>query len=461
MSKQRWSGRFSKKINPLALEFSASIDFDQRLGLYDALGSLIHCRMLAKQRIITRTDARKIERGLKGIIKDLHNKRFRFSKDLEDIHRNIEKTLIQRIGPVGGKLHTARSRNDQVALDLRLYCRDEVRRWIELLVKLEGTLLKKAQGHLDVIMPGYTHLQRAQPVLFAHHLLAYIEMFERDRMRLLDCFRRINILPLGASALAGTTFPINREFVAKALGFGGVSHNSLDAVSDRDFAIEMAACASLIMVHLSRLSEELILWSTSEFAFVSLPEDFCTGSSIMPQKINPDLPELVRGKTGRVYGSLMGLLTVMKGLPLAYNKDMQEDKEALFDLSDTVRSCLEILDPLIQKMKVQKKAMAAAASDSLLIATDIADFLVTKGVDFRSSHEITACLVRYATQNKKELTALTAAELKKFSKYLTPAVQKEWTASQSIAKRKAFGGTASQSVQREVQRLRKVLNASF
>ncbi|WP_291315280.1 argininosuccinate lyase, partial [Desulfuromonas sp.] len=362
MSDKPWAGRFTQPTDKFVEEFTASIDFDQRMYRYDIQGSIAHARMLARQGIIETAEADTIVEGLGAILAEIEAGSFEFSVSLEDIHMNIEARLIERIGTVGGKLHTARSRNDQVALDVRLYLRDELAEILEYLDKLQGSLLAQAEGNLAVIMPGYTHLQTAQPILFAHHMLAYYEMVKRDAGRMADVLKRLNVLPLGAGALAGTTFPIDREWVAAELGFDGVTRNSLDSVSDRDFALEFCAASSILMMHLSRLSEELILWSSADFAFVELTDAFCTGSSIMPQKKNPDVPELVRGKTGRVYGNLISLLTLMKALPLAYNKDMQEDKEPLFDTVDTVKGSLKIFADMIAEMKVQAENMRVAAA---------------------------------------------------------------------------------------------------
>lgn len=442
------------------MDFTQSVSFDQKLYFYDVRGSIAHARMLRKIRVLTEAELKKIVGGLQSIVRDLQTGKFQFKEELEDVHRNIESELIRRIGPAGGKLHTARSRNDQVALDFRLYCRDRLEELHESIVEMETVFVKKAREFIDVIMPGYTHLQRAQPVLFSHHLLAYVEMFERDRSRLLDAFRRMNILPLGSGALAGTTFPLDREFVAKELGFGDISHNSLDAVSDRDFAIELAATCSLLMMHLSRLCEELILWSSSEFDFIHLPESFCTGSSMMPQKMNPDVAELVRGKTGRVYGSLISLLTTLKGLPLAYNKDMQEDKEPVFDLFETSITCVDVIAAMINETRPNRQKMEAAAADGFLLATDLADWLVRQGVDFRSCHEVSARVVRYALDQSRDLKDLTLEELKTFSKHFTKDVFKAMTTGAAVNNRKTIGGTARSNVLKEISRLEKRLSES-
>ena len=452
-----WSGRFQSAIDPLALDFTQSVAFDKKLYYYDILGSMAHARALQRARLLSPVEAKKIRQALAKIAQEIGAGKLEFREELEDVHRNIESFLQKRLGTLGGKLHTGRSRNDQVALDFRLYCRDRLTELHDSLLRLERVTLRKAKAHLDLVMPGYTHLQRAQPVLFSHHLLAYLEMWERDRSRLLDAFRRLNCSPLGAGALAGTAFPLDRESAAREMGCSGVTHNSLDAVSDRDFAIEIAAAASILMMHLSRLCEELILWSSSEFGFVELPQSFCTGSSMMPQKINPDIPELIRGKTGRVYGCLIALLTVMKGLPLSYNKDLQEDKEAIFDLFETVINCVDILAALIGKTKPNRARMREAVSDELLYATDLADELVRRGVAFRTAHEIVARLVRHAQTRRQPLSALSLAEWKRFSPKFDQSFFRLLRPEASIAARRVTGGTARQSVQKEIRRLEKVL----
>ncbi|HYR03566.1 MAG TPA: argininosuccinate lyase, partial [Syntrophobacteria bacterium] len=410
-----WGGRFSQPTDKFVEEFTASIDFDKRLYHQDIRGSIAHARMLGKQGIIPMADVEKIIHGLQGILEQIEAGKFDFSVSLEDIHMNIEARLSARIGEAGKRLHTGRSRNDQVALDIRLYLRDEIVEISAYLDLLIDSLLFQAESNLDVIMPGYTHLQTAQPILFAHHMLAYVEMFKRDKGRMEDCLRRMNVLPLGAGALAGTTFPIDREHVAELLDFPEVTRNSLDSVSDRDFALEFMGASSILMMHLSRFSEELILWSTSEFKFVDLSDSFCTGSSIMPQKKNPDVPELVRGKTGRVYGNLMALLTVMKSLPLAYNKDMQEDKEPLFDTIDTVKGSLKIFADMIREMRVNAATMREAAAKGFSTATDVADYLVRKGMPFRDAHEVVGKSVAYCIEKGKDLPELTLEEWKGFS----------------------------------------------
>ena len=457
MTEKLWGGRFSQPTDKFVEEFTASIQFDQRLYRYDIQGSVAHCRMLAKQGIIAHDEADAIVTGLGEILAEIERGAFEFSIAREDIHMNVEARLIEKIGPVGGKLHTARSRNDQVALDVRLYLRDEVDAIGKSLTALQKSLLGQAEANLDVIMPGYTHLQTAQPILFAHHMLAYVEMFARDAGRLDDLRKRLNVLPLGAGALAGTTFPIDREWVAQQLGFAGVTRNSLDSVSDRDFAIEFCAFASLLMMHLSRLAEELVLWSSADFAFIDLSDGFCTGSSIMPQKKNPDVPELVRGKTGRVYGNLISLLTLMKSLPLAYNKDMQEDKEPLFDTIDTVRGSLKVFAEMIAQMSVNAGRMREAAARGFSTATDVADYLVRKGLPFRQAHEVVGKTVRYCVETGKDIPELTLEEFRQFSKKIEADIFDAVTLEASVNARQATGGTARVAVEREIARARQFL----
>ena len=454
MTEKLWGGRFSQPTDKFVEEFTASIQFDQRLYRYDIQGSIAHCRMLAKQGIISQDEADTIITGLREILAEIEHGEFEFSIAREDIHMNVEARLIEKVGPVGGKLHTARSRNDQVAVDVRLYLRDEVDAIRAALNALQKALLAQAEGNLDVIMPGYTHLQTAQPILFAHHMLAYVEMFARDAGRLNDLRTRLNVLPLGAGALAGTTFPIDREWVAQELGFSGVTRNSLDSVSDRDFAIEFCGFAAILMMHLSRLAEELVLWSSADFAFVDLSDGFCTGSSIMPQKKNPDVPELVRGKTGRVYGNLISLLTLMKSLPLAYNKDMQEDKEPLFDTIDTVRGSLKVFAEMIAQMTVNAARMREAAARGFSTATDVADYLVRKGLPFRQAHEVVGKTVRYCVETGKDIPELTLEEFRQFSKKVEADIFDAVTLEASVNARKATGGTARSAVEQEIARAR-------
>jgi len=437
-----WGGRFTKKTDQLVEEYTASIMFDKELAEEDIQGSLAHVTMLGKQGILPADDVDTIKEGLHRVLQKIKRGEVEFSVSDEDIHMNIEKTLIDDIGPVGGKLHTGRSRNDQVATDMHLYLRKRVVEFVDLLQKLQAALVAQAKENLDTILPGYTHLQRAQPILFAHHLMAYVSMFGRDVERLQDSYKRINVLPLGAGALAGTTFPIDRHFVAKQLQFDRVYENSLDAVSDRDFILEFLSQASIIMMHLSRLSEELILWSSTEFHFVELDDAFCTGSSIMPQKKNPDVPELVRGKTGRVYGNLIGLLTVLKSLPLAYNKDMQEDKEGMFDTVRTLQGALQLFAPMIATMKVDKNRMRQAVNQDFSNATDIADFLVGKGMPFRQAHEVIGKTVLYCIQQGKYLLDLTLDEFKQFSQLFDERIYNVLQPEQVVDARNVYGGTA-------------------
>ena len=457
MTEKLWAGRFTQPTDAFVEEFTASIQFDRRLYRYDIQGSIVHARMLGRQSIIAAEEMNAIVQALEEVLEEIERGEFTFSVAREDIHMNIEARLIEKIGPTGGKLHTARSRNDQVALDIRLYLRDELDAIRTALRGLQTALLDQAEANPDAIMPGFTHLQTAQPVLFAHHMLAYYEMCQRDDGRLQDLRKRLNQLPLGAGALAGTTFPIDREWVAEQLGFDGVTRNSLDTVSDRDFAIEFCSAASLLMMHLSRLAEELILWSSADFSFVELSDAFCTGSSIMPQKKNPDVPELVRGKTGRVYGNLVNLLTLMKSLPLAYNKDMQEDKEPLFDTIDTVRGSLKVFSEMIAEMHIRPDRMRTAAARGFSTATDVADYLVRKGMPFRQAHEVVGKTVRYCVETGRDIPDLTLAEWRQFSDRIEADIQDFVTLDASVNARKATGGTAREAVAREITRARETL----
>src|SRR5512143_3810280 len=452
-----WGGRFTEATNELVEQFTASIPYDWRLYPYDIAGSMVHAAMLGRQGIIPKKEANRIIRGLEEILKEIVAGAFEFSVELEDIHMNIENRLIEKIGPIGGKLHTARSRNDQVALDIRMFLRDEIAEIHELLTALQAVIVHLAERHSDVVLPGYTHLQRAQPVLFGHHLLAYYEMFERDRGRLEDCFRRVNVMPLGAGALAGTVLPIDRKFVAKQLGFSGVCENSMDAVSDRDFAIEFVAACAQIMMHLSRLAEELVIWSSSEFGFITLSDAFTTGSSIMPQKKNPDVAELTRGKTGRVYGSLMSLLTLMKGLPLAYNRDMQEDKEPLFNAGDTVTLSLSVVAGMLKDVKIHKEVMRRAADDGFITATDLADYLVRKGTPFRQAHEVVGKAVLRATELGCGLQDMPLAEYRKLSPHINKDVFQAISVETSVGRRRSYGGTAPANLGKRLEILKKTL----
>ncbi len=452
-----WSGRFEEPVADFVLRYTASVGFDQRLAMVDIEGSLAHAEMLAKQKILSADDLAAIERGLAQIRGEIERSEFVWRLDLEDVHLNIEKRLTDLVGDAGKRLHTGRSRNDQVAADLRLWLRGEIDRIVLLVLELQRALVALADRHADTVMPGFTHLQVAQPVTFGHHLLAYVEMFERDHERLRDARRRVNRLPLGAAALAGTTFPIDRTFVAARLSFEAIAENSLDAVSDRDFAIEFSAAAALLMVHVSRLAEELVLWMSPRYAFIRLPDRFTTGSSIMPQKKNPDVAELARGKSGRVVGHLMALLVLMKGQPLAYNKDNQEDKEPLFDTVDTVLDTLRAFVEMVPGIEVDAAAMRRAAAEGYSTATDLADYLVRKGLPFREAHEAVARAVKLAAGRGVELAALTAAELKSFSRLIDDDVRHVLTLDGSVAARDHPGGTAPAQVRRQVARWKELL----
>jgi argininosuccinate lyase len=455
-----WGGRFTKQTDQLVEEYTASILFDKELAEEDIQGSLAHVTMLGKCGILPADDVEKIKDGLLAVQGMIRRGELEYSVSNEDIHMNIEKTLIDEIGPVGGKLHTGRSRNDQVATDMHLYLRKRVVEFVGLLIKLQEALLEQAKNNLDTIVPGYTHLQRAQPILFAHHLMAYVSMFQRDIERLQDSYKRINVLPLGAGALAGTTFPIDRHFVAEQLGFDRVYENSLDAVSDRDFILEFLSNASFIMMHLSRFCEEMVLWSSTEFAFIELDDAFCTGSSIMPQKKNPDVAELVRGKTGRVYGNLFGLMTVLKALPLAYNKDMQEDKEGMLDTVRTLQGALQLFAPMIASMKVNTERMRQAVNQDFSNATDIADYLVNKGLPFRQAHEVIGKIVLYCIQNKKYLLDMSMDEFGGFSDLFDDKIYAILEPEHVVNARNVYGGTASNQVSEAIGRAEVVLSQS-
>lgn len=456
--KKPWSGRFELDTSKTAELFTESISFDHRLWRYDIEGSIAHAKMLARQGIISAEDSTKIIQGLEGIAKEIEEGRFKFRPDLEDIHMNIESALIRKIGDIAGKLHTARSRNDQIALDLRLYLRYESKEILSLINKFQKTLLDIASKHINSVMPGYTHLQRAQPILLSHHLLAYIEMLQRDKDRFKDTLKRINILPLGASAIAGTTFPIDRMYVAKLLDFDDITQNSIDSVSDRDFVIEFLSDASILIMHLSRLAEEIVLWSTEEFRFIHIPDTFATGSSAMPQKKNPDVAELIRGKTGRIYGNLFSILTIMKGLPLSYNRDLQEDKPPLFDTVDTVKACLNILNEMLPAIEFNTKRMYEAASEGYSTATDIAEYLVKKGMPFRKAHEITGKLVLYCISEKKKFEELTLEELKKFYPLISDDIYPFMKTEKSVKEKRSTGGTSPDEVKKQIKRLRQMLS---
>ena len=455
--KKLWSGRFTQKTSGTVESFTESISFDKKLWQHDIKGSIAHARMLARQRIITKKESDAIVAGLQQISGRIEKGSFPFSSALEDIHMNIESALTKNIGPAGKKLHTARSRNDQVAVDLRLYLKDEMQKIILLLVRLQRTFVTLAEKNQDAIMPGYTHLQRAQPVLLGHYLLAYVEMFQRDKERFADCLKRTDVCPLGACALAGTSLSTDRAYTAKLLGFREVSGNSIDSVSDRDFALEFLSCAAIAMMHLSRLAEELILWSTEEFRFIELSDRFTTGSSIMPQKKNPDVAELMRGKTGRVYGNLVALLTLMKGLPLAYNRDMQEDKLPVFDSVETLQACLEVLDEMIRDVTFNTTRLRLTAGEGYSTATDIAEYLVKKGVPFREAHEITGRIVLSCISRNIPFTRLSLKELSAFSAKISRDILPVLDPAESVRARTSFGGTSPAEVKRQIKHYKKVL----
>jgi argininosuccinate lyase len=456
-SSKMWGGRFTQPIDSFVEAFTASVGFDKRLYHYDIQASIAHARMLGHTGVLGNDECAAIIKGLEEIHHDIERGDFSWMIELEDVHMNIEARLTERIGEAGKKLHTGRSRNDQVATDLRLYLRDEIDAILSELKRLQHALLDIAEREAETILPGYTHLQVAQPITLGHHLLAWYEMIARDYQRLVDCRKRVNVMPLGSAALAGTSFPIDRAFTAQLLGFDQVAANSLDAVSDRDFTIEFCAAAALIMTHLSRFSEELVLWSTPQFGFIELSDSFCTGSSIMPQKKNPDVPELVRGKTGRVNGNLVALLTLMKAQPLAYNKDNQEDKEPLFDTIDTVRSCLCIYIEMVPALTINRDNMKNAASSGYSTATDLADYLVHKGVAFRDAHEIVGKAVRYGIENHKNLTELSLDELQGFSAAIAQDIYGVLTVEGSVNSRNHIGGTAPEQVRSAVKRARSSL----
>jgi argininosuccinate lyase len=452
-----WGGRFSKNTDRLVDDFNSSIHFDSRMYKEDVQGSIAHAKMLGKCNIINNLESELIVKTLIDILNDIENGLIEFEVDAEDIHMNIEKILISRIGDVGKKLHTGRSRNDQVALDIRMYLKKEVKKIESNLVTLLNTLIKIAEKNLDTIMPGYTHLQRAQPITFSHHVMAYAQMFERDLQRLSDWYKRVDVMPLGSGALAATTYPLDRDFVSQKLGFSKITQNSLDGVSDRDFVIELASDISITMMHLSRFCEEIILWASHEFSFIELDDAYSTGSSIMPQKKNPDIAELVRGKTSRTYGNLITLLTIMKALPLAYNKDMQEDKEAIFDSIDTIHMCLPVFTSMLATMKVKTEKMYKAASGGFTNATDIADYLVKKGVPFRDAHEIIGKIVLFCINNNKSISDLSLSELKVFSINIEEDVYNEISLEKCVSGRNITGGPSKESVLKSINVIKEQL----
>jgi len=451
MAYKVWGGRFSEELDELVHEFNASISFDKRLYRQDIEGSKAHVKMLSKQGIVPEKEAHLILKALDSIKKAIEDGELLPSQEYEDIHSFVEAQLVQRIGEAGKKLHTARSRNDQVALDLRLFLRDEIKEILGLLRSLRRAIVQKAEEYIDVPMPGYTHLQRAQPVLVSHHLMAYYFMFERDHQRFWDCLKRTQFSPLGSGAIAGSSLPIDRNHVAESLGLNAPTQNSMDGVSDRDFALEFLGCSCILMMHLSRLSEELVLWMTKEFSFIELRDAFCTGSSLMPQKKNPDVPELIRGKTGRVYGNLMALLTTMKGLPLTYNKDMQEDKEAVFDTCDTISQCLRLSELIIKDLRFNKERLEEAIQKGNLTATDLVEYLVLKGLSFRQAHELVGRMVSYASQEGKELSQLEIEELKAFCPHIEADVYNWLDPKESVNRKSSFGSTSLKSVLQQIR----------
>ena len=456
--KKLWGGRFTKSAEEWVDEFGASISFDQELVLEDIEGSVAHVAMLSKTGILTEEEAEKIKTGLLQLKSKAEKEELSFSVKLEDIHLNLESMLTDLIGPVGGKLHTGRSRNDQIATDMHLYLRKQVKVIVTLLNELQTVLLEKAERHIETVMPGYTHLQRAQPISFAHHLMAYFWMFERDKQRYQENLKRINISPLGAGALAGTTFPIDRFYSAELMDFEGIYENSMDAVSDRDFIIEFLSTSSILMMHLSRFSEEIILWSSQEFKFIELDDSYSTGSSIMPQKKNPDMAELIRGKTGRVYGNLMGLLTILKGLPLAYNKDMQEDKEGMFDTVKTVIGSLRIFAGMIETMKVNTDVMEESTKNDFSNATELADYLSNKGMPFREAHEVVGKLVLYCVNKGCYLQNLSLAEFREASELFEEDIYHVLNPKTAVQRRNSAGGTGFKQVELAINKAKLCLN---
>ncbi|GGK84265.1 argininosuccinate lyase [Amphritea balenae] len=454
---QQWGGRFNEPTDAFVARFTASVEFDQRMYKQDIEGSVAHAKMLTKVGVLTEAECSDILTGLAEIQSDIENGNFEWSIELEDVHMNIEAALTKKIGVTGKKLHTGRSRNDQVATDIRLYVRDEIDRVLAEITRLQQGIIGLARQESDTVMPGFTHLQTAQPVTFGHHLMAWFEMLSRDYERFADCRKRVNILPLGAAALAGTTYPIDRHMTTELLGFTAPTENSLDSVSDRDFAIEFCAASSILMMHMTRYSEELVMWASAQFNFINLPDRFCTGSSIMPQKKNPDVPELVRGKSGRVYGHLMSLLTLMKSQPLAYNKDNQEDKEPLFDAIDTVKGCLRAFADMVPAIEAKRDSMREAALRGFSTATDLADYVVRKGIPFRDAHEIVGKAVAYGIEQNKDLGEMTLEELQQFSDQITADVFDVLTLDGSVSARDHIGGTAPKQVLAACDRAEKML----
>jgi argininosuccinate lyase len=459
MSKKLWGSRFPKKTSALTDKFTSSISFDSRLARYDILGSIAHIKMLGRQKIIPAKDSIKIAKGLRFILKDVQENRFKFDSRAEDIHSNIQDALVKRIGKVAHKLHTARSRNDQIALDIKMYLKDEVNNLLDLITLLQKSILKFASKNSKVIIPGYTHLQMAQCVLLAHHLLSYVEALQRDRQRLLDSAKRIDYMPLGACALAGTGLPIAREYVRRELGFASLTENSIDSVSDRDFIIEILAASSIMAVHLSRIAEDLILWSTREFNFIDIDFSFCTGSSIMPHKKNPDVLELIRGSVGKVHGDFSSVLILMKGLPSSYNRDLQLDKPPLFDAIDTLKEILEISIAVFQDIVIEKEAIVAKLTDESLFSVDIVEYLIKKGLPYREAHDIVGRIVRDCLDRGRKISSLSPIELKKYSPKLGADVKSILNASASVNLKKSYGGTSPRLVERQLKTWNKRLNA--
>ncbi len=446
ITSKAWSGRFTQQMDSTMEDFNSSVHFDWRLYKHDIKGSLAYAKALQKAKILNQTEYNDIRNALAEILQEVESGTFVFKKEYEDVHMNIEANLIKKVGDAGKKIHTGRSRNDQVATDIRLYLKDEILTVLDMVQTLQKTIIKIAEKNTDVIMPGYTHMQKAQPILFSHHIMAYYYMLKRDSERLKDCFVRSDVMPLGSAALAGTSYDIDRNFLAKELDFAEISKNSIDAVSDRDFVIEFVSDASIIMMHLSRMAEEIVLWSTAEFGYIELSDSYSTGSSIMPQKKNPDVAELTRGKTGRVFGSLMATLTIMKALPLSYNRDMQEDKEQLFNALDTVKSCLSVIDGLLSTMKINKDKMYKATEKGCLTATDLADYLVCKGLPFREAHEVTGKIVRYCIDNDMDIYQMSSRDLRKFSEKIDGDIHDYLTIEHSIDSRDMPGGTSRNQV---------------
>jgi len=452
-----WGGRFEKNTSQLVDAFQNSIKFDWRMYKQDIKGSIAHARMLGFKGIIPQKDADLIIHGLQEILKDIEEGKVEFKEEAEDIHMNIESLLIQKIGDAGKKLHTGRSRNDQVALDFRMYLKEEIDEIINLLRELCILLLKKAEENLELIMPGYTHMQKAQPITLAHHIMAYFHMFCRDMDRFSDCYGRTDIMPLGSGALAGTTYDLDREMVARELSFESISQNSMDAVADRDFVIEFISCCSIVMMHLSRFCEELVIWNSHEFGYIEMDDSMATGSSIMPQKKNPDVAELIRGKTGRVYGDLMAILTIMKALPMAYNKDMQEDKEAAFDAADTVKSCINVFIPMFDTISFNKEKIKEKLKEGFLNATDAADYLVGQGVAFRDAHEVIGNMVSYCIKNKKALEDLSLEEFKGFSPAFESDIYQYIKMENCVIRRNTIGGPSPQRVAEDIQKAKRFM----